>query len=242
MNIILRSSSGSTLAKGDTETELSLQVYYGQQQINTDDSTKDFFYVWKKDGVALSSFFEKVIVQKENEEGELVLQEELREIVRPDIFNRKKIIVKASDFNLKSDYSCYVYTSLENKVGDLEVNSAIEDYKQKNENEEVDLTSSAIPLFIIKQPENHAVMEGEQWSTTVITKGYNLKYQWYYKDKEMDAFEASDIKTNVYSTLLTKESIGRVIYCTITGTNLEGTNSYSINTNEILFHSCDLNG
>lgn len=233
-NVVLRSSSGTALTNGDTETELSVEIYYGQQQINGDNTTKEFFYVWKKDGVALSSILEKVLTQEENEEGEIVLKESLQEIVRPDIFTKKKIIIKASDFNLKSDYSCHVYTSLENKKGESGTSSAIEDYKQKNEIQEVDLNKTSAPIYISKQPENMYAKEGEPCSTTVFVKGYNLNYQWYYKDIGMTSFSESSIKNPTYRVnKLENERIGRTVYCEITGTNLDGSGSYKIVSNQV---------
>ena len=45
INIIIRSSSGETLVQGDTQTELFVEIYYGAQLVNYDNSGAEFFYV-----------------------------------------------------------------------------------------------------------------------------------------------------------------------------------------------------
>ena len=61
INIIMRSSSGFTLTSGDIDTELSIEIYYGMQRMNTENSETQFYYVWKKDDVALSNISYKKI-------------------------------------------------------------------------------------------------------------------------------------------------------------------------------------
>jgi DNA repair ATPase RecN len=62
INIVMRSSSGTTLDNGDIKTDLSVEIYYSSQLMNGDDSTAKLFYVWKKDGEALSTI-QKIVYE-----------------------------------------------------------------------------------------------------------------------------------------------------------------------------------
>ena len=106
--------------------------------------------------------------------------------------------------------------------------------KLQNEIQETDLNKDSDPIYISKQPENMYAKTGEPCSTTVFAKGYNLSYQWYYKDSGMTSFGKSSIKNPTYQVnRLENERIGRTVYCEITGTNLDGSGSYKIVSNQV---------
>lgn len=139
INIVMRSSSGSTLTNGDTDTELSIDIFYGQQQMNSENSKNDFFYVWKKDNVALSNIQISEIKIKEN--SETLEEETIQEIISIPVkendfanetfFKQKTIYITAADFDLKSIYRCDVFSDKE---------SALEEYLLLNENEDEELS------------------------------------------------------------------------------------------------------
>jgi hypothetical protein len=106
INIIIRSSSGETLVQGDTQTELFVEIYYGAQLVNYDNSGAEFFYVWKKNNSPLKTI---------NVDNENTLS-----ISDTDFFKQKKIYVSAKDFNLKAIYSCEVFTSEEEAIQEYE--------------------------------------------------------------------------------------------------------------------------
>ena len=216
ITIIMNSSSGSALTSGDTETELSVDVYYGTQLMNYDNSETSFYYVWKKDGVALSSIEEVEEILVEDEEGNDKIITVSKTILRPDIFNRKKITVGADDFGLKAEYSCDIYTTLNNEEGVEGVESAVEDYKINNEWQEEEWPPT---FYIVKQPTDVRVGMGETATTFVEVAGKNLKYQWYFKDETGTNFSKSSITSNTYSVEMNSARKNRQLYCVITGDN-----------------------
>ena len=134
INIVMRSSSGSTLTTGDLSTTLSADLYYGMRLANEGEEEQKYFYVWKENGVALSSFKRRIIVETTNEStAEITKQETFNEfsvqngVPSAGFFKQKSIYITAADFGLKSDYRCDIFTDeqsakdeylLNNKNGD----------------------------------------------------------------------------------------------------------------------------
>ena len=139
INIVMRSSSGYTLTNGDIDTELSVDLYYGMQLMNGEDSENQFYYVWKKDGEALSNINKinliEVIVP---ETLEIIFAQEITKIsaknedgaANEDFFKLKSIYITALDFGMKSNYRCDVFTSRE---------EALREYLLMNENRDENL-------------------------------------------------------------------------------------------------------
>lgn len=136
--IIIDSTSGSTLTSGDTNTILSVSVQYGMQLMNGPDSSEQFYYVWKKDGVALSEIIIPSQEERENEEGIIYYQNiytpiqaiDENNIVNEDFFQAREIYITTANFGIKAIYTCDVFTSFEeakaeyflmNENGDIEV-------------------------------------------------------------------------------------------------------------------------
>ena len=134
INIVMRSSSGSTLTTGDLSTTLSADLYYGMRLANEGEEEQKYFYVWKENGVALSSFKRRIVVETTNEStAEITKQETFNEfsvqngVPSAGFFKQKSIYITAADFGLKSDYRCDIFTDeqsakdeylLNNKNGD----------------------------------------------------------------------------------------------------------------------------
>ena len=142
INIIMRSSSGSTLTSGDIDTELSVEIYYGMQQMNTEDSEIQFYYVWKKDDVALSNISYKKIETDDSGE-EIVITERLENIaannngqVNVNFFIQDKIYITAANFGIKANYTCVVFTSLEEAVEEYNI---LNEEGLQSEGEQIDL-------------------------------------------------------------------------------------------------------
>ena len=120
INIVMRSSSGTTLDNGDTKTDLSVEVYYSSQLMNGDDSTAKLFYVWKKDGEALSTIQKIVYETITNEDTQEIERKKKYEPlmvtdegeVPSGFFEQKTIGVFSKDFELKADYRCDVFNDL----------------------------------------------------------------------------------------------------------------------------------
>jgi hypothetical protein len=132
INIIMRSSSGSTLTTGDLSTNLSVEVWSGRIQLNDDSATEKFYYLWKKDGKAMSSFKQlRNISVTDLDTAEISIQENIIEykvqnkIPSEGFFEQKDIYVTAADFGIKSDYRCDVFTTLKD---------AMAEYLRNNEN------------------------------------------------------------------------------------------------------------
>ena len=212
INIVIRSSSGNILTSGDTETELSAEVYYGAQLMNGIDSNEKFYYVWKKDGVALSEAKEKIVIE-DNSSGENIIIEKYNSITRPEIFSKNKICVQMEDFGIKSDYSCHIFTL----DGEELSSDVIEEYLLNNSWGDQNWPPS---FYISEQPKNVIVQKGEFAKTQVVVVGENLTYQWYYRNLGMKTFGKSGITQPTYSVLMDdahSERYGRQVYCIITG-------------------------
>lgn len=112
INIILRSTSGSTLVSGDTETELSAEVYYGTQLMNGE---TELFYVWKQDDVALSTLVQTETKMEDQEDGDIIQTQIKHTYTSADevFFTLDRILITAEDFGVKSNYSCYVFSTKE---------------------------------------------------------------------------------------------------------------------------------
>jgi hypothetical protein len=120
INIILRSSSGSTLMSGDLTTILSTEIWSGRTLLNEDSSGKEFYYVWKKDNEAMSSFNKLENVSVTNEEtleisysNQIETYKVINGQTTIDFFKQKEIYVTAADFGIESVYRCDVFTNLE---------------------------------------------------------------------------------------------------------------------------------
>ena len=74
-------------------------------------------------------------------------------------------------------------------------------------------------LEILSQPADCAAHLGESVSSAVTAAGEGLKYQWYFCNAGSSKFQKSGIKTDTYTTVMTKERDGRKIYCVITDQN-----------------------
>ncbi len=72
---------------------------------------------------------------------------------------------------------------------------------------------------IIKQPVDVKAEWGGIFRTSVEAEGEGLTYQWYYKERTMDEFAVSCMKTKTYSVGVTESNIGRQVYCVITDAN-----------------------
>lgn len=136
VTVTISSSSGYTLTSGDTKTELDVKIYYSSQLVNGENSSKQFYYVWKQDEVALSILDIPYLKETENEDLEIIKTEERVSLVaaRPetnyaneDFFKAKQIIIDSEDFGLKAKYSCDVFTTLQ---------EAVEEYNKLNQNKD----------------------------------------------------------------------------------------------------------
>lgn len=141
INVIMRSSSGMSLMSGDTETELTTEVFYGTQLMNDEDSKTQFFYVWKKDGVALSNIQVSSVELIDNlDENDPVKTRTITKLAakkengkgNEDFFKQKNIYITAADFESKAIYRCDVFSKLK-KENKEDLNEAVDDYLLMNE-------------------------------------------------------------------------------------------------------------
>lgn len=108
--VVLRSSAGVSFINGEGSTDLSAELYFGSQLANN--GSTDYYYVWKKDGVAMS---------KLRISADILLT---RETNKKQIFDHKTILVSPTDFGKKANYSCYIFTT---------VDEAIDEYIKNND-------------------------------------------------------------------------------------------------------------
>lgn len=121
ISVVLRSSTGTAFINGEGSAELSAELYFGAQRMNDDTSTSNYYYVWKKDGVALSTIN---VGTKDADTGSTIITTYSRIKVHEAIFNYPKIVVSPDNFEKKADYSCYIFSSSD---------EAIDEYLKNNE-------------------------------------------------------------------------------------------------------------
>ena len=71
-------------------------------------------------------------------------------------------------------------------------------------------------ITIVSQPTPDDAALGEKATLTVVAKGDDLKYQWYFKDAGAKDFQRSSIKTSTYTLTVKDSNYNRVVYCVIT--------------------------
>ena len=71
-------------------------------------------------------------------------------------------------------------------------------------------------LKITKQPADVLANVGVLGKTSVTATGDGLQYQWYLKNAGATGFATSSLTGNSYSVTMSKNSIGRQVYCVIT--------------------------
>ena len=142
VNVVLRSTSGMTLTAEDTDTELSVEVFRGVRQVNTPEGEQandlKYYYVWKKDEVALSTVFtlgyEEIVSEDEFleitsnpkiTEYKVTSTEDGNAFTTEDFFRQNKIYITASDFGSKANYRCDVF---------IDKSEAIAEYILSNQN------------------------------------------------------------------------------------------------------------
>lgn len=108
--VVLRSSAGVSFINGEGSTDLTAELYFGSQLAN--DGTVPYYYVWKKDGVALSELQVSTATRI------------TRAANKKEMFDHKTILISPTDFGKKAVYSCYIFTT---------VDEAIEEYLKNNE-------------------------------------------------------------------------------------------------------------
>ena len=97
-------------------------------------------------------------------------------------------------------------------------------------------------IEIQSQPTSVYSEAGQMVSVSVVATGAELKYSWYYKDINQDAFKlASEFTNNAYSVQMTNAISGRRVYCVITDKygNTVTTVTVSLRTQPVYFITVD---
>ena len=121
ISVVIRSSTGTAFINGEGSAELSAELYFGAQLMNGESATSNYYYVWKKDGIALSTIN---VGMKDVDTGNIIITSYSRANVHEAIFNYPKIVVSPDNFEKKADYSCYIFSSSD---------EAIDEYLKNNE-------------------------------------------------------------------------------------------------------------
>ena len=73
------------------------------------------------------------------------------------------------------------------------------------------------PLIITSQPRSVKTETGYKATVSVTATGDELRYQWYYKEKEGKSFvAAAAATTSTYSVTMDSAIVGRQLYCVVT--------------------------
>ena len=116
----IESSSGDSFTNGDVETFLTAQLYFGTQLVNKDDTIKQYYYVWKKDGTAMK----QIATSFDSEGNPIYVNNPVDNIGDLSMFKEKTIFISSKDIDTKNIFSCLVY---DNEI------DAFNEYKIDNE-------------------------------------------------------------------------------------------------------------
>ena len=97
-------------------------------------------------------------------------------------------------------------------------------------------------IEIINQPTSVYGEAGQMASVSVVATGAELKYNWYYKDTNQNAFTlAKEFTSNSYSVQMSNAISGRRVYCVITDKygNAVTTVTVSLRTQPVYFITVD---
>lgn len=81
--------------------------------------------------------------------------------------------------------------------------------------ESVEEISSQQMLSLVKQPTDVYADMGDRVAVIVEAVGNGLSYQWWWSPANTDKFELSSITSNIYTTLITNQSVGQKVYCVV---------------------------
>ena len=115
----IESSSGDSFTNGDINTFLTAQLYFGTQLVNSDSETTQYYYVWKKDGIAM-----KQIALSYNESGEVVFAPTPPSDL--SMFKQKSILITGNDVKTKNVFSCLVYDNETDAYKEYQIDNKIE--------------------------------------------------------------------------------------------------------------------
>ena len=115
----IESSSGDSFTNGDVNTVLTAQLYFGSQLVNGDNETTQYYYVWKKDGIAM-----KQIALSYNESGEVVFAPTPPSDL--SMFKQKSILITGNDVKTKNVFSCLVYDNEADAYKEYQIDNKIE--------------------------------------------------------------------------------------------------------------------
>lgn len=112
------SSSGTSFTNGDVNTFLTAQLYFGTQLVNGDSETTQYYYVWKKDGIAM-----KQIALSYNESGDIIFAPTPPSDL--SMFKQKTILITGNDVKTKNVFSCLIYDNETDAFNEYQIDNKI---------------------------------------------------------------------------------------------------------------------
>lgn len=134
---VIHSSSGTTLTSSDTSTILNIDAYYGTQKLGVE---KQYYFAWKKDDAFLTSITlpDNSIKTKDD----------------PDFYIQDKILVTSKDFEIKSVYSCYIFSTKDNAEAGI-------NWVDFGEYTLIDLTETLAATLTLQTNQNIQIKKGD---------------------------------------------------------------------------------
>ena len=100
-------------------------MYFGSQLVNSDDASIQYYYVWKKDGVAMRS----IVSPRLGEDGNPIIMP--NPVDNPDnpeklsMFKEKSILITGDDVETKNVFSCFVFDSESDAYREYQIDNKI---------------------------------------------------------------------------------------------------------------------
>ena len=113
------SSSGTSFTNGDINTFLTAQLYFGAQLVNDGSETTQYYYVWKKDGIAM-----KQIALSYDESGDIIFAPTPPSDL--SMFKQKTILITGNDVKTKNVFSCLIYDNETDAFNEYQIDNKIE--------------------------------------------------------------------------------------------------------------------
>ena len=118
----IESSSGDSFTNGDIETFLTAQLDFGTQLVNKDDTIKQYYYVWKKDGTAMK----QIATSFDGEGNPIYVNNPVDNIGDLSMFKEKTIFISSKDIDTKNIFSCLVYDNEIDAFNEYKIDNEVE--------------------------------------------------------------------------------------------------------------------
>ena len=115
----IESSSGDSFTNGDIRTILTTKMYFGSQLVNSEDSSVQYYYVWKKDGAAMKS------IVSPGDGNPIIMPNPVDNPGDLSMFREKSILITGEDVKTKNIFSCLVFDNENDAYREYQIDNEV---------------------------------------------------------------------------------------------------------------------